>query len=329
MRQDMRSTKVILVGVWANRNWILGNWLKEVKKRKPEIFRIRWTPFIYANRFMLERIFVTPLPKRAIYFFSYPTIFAKYYSMNPKRFYQRSMVLYPHNETEMGSVKDQVSLLNESFAVYFFCSRDAENLIANGLEPQKARLAYCAVDVDCIPSNMNQNPDNTVVLASRYSPRKGLKILPEIISSCPNLNFVALGRDWGQFIEDSGLAKLKNFEHHEFNLKSRNFFLSKASIFLSLSTLEGGPVPLIEAMSMGCRVVTTDTGFARDLIKDGVDGILLSNPPTVDEVVQALKRANNLKIKPDVSWLTWDRITRMMLQDVNEIHFSSSRTIAR
>jgi glycosyltransferase involved in cell wall biosynthesis len=319
-----KPPRVVLVGVWANRNWILGNWLRELRKRKPSLFRIRWTPFIYANRYLLEKVLITPLPKSDSYFFSYPTIFRRYLSMNPMRFRQKSMVLYPHHEEEMGTIHEQVSLLNESFAVYFFCSRDAERLVANGLHKHKVRLAYCAVDVDCIPTNPNLSREKIVVLASRFGPRKGLAILPEIVQTMPDYRFVALGRGWHQFITRSGLSEFRNFEHHEFNLESRNTHFSRASTFLSLSTLEGGPVPLLEAIALGCNVVATDTGFSRDLIRDGVDGILLNTSPTVDEVVRAIAKADILQHKPDVSWLTWDRITRLTLQDASSIQFSTS-----
>jgi glycosyltransferase involved in cell wall biosynthesis len=329
MSKGAKHPKVVLVGVWANRNWILGNWIREVKNRKPSHFSIRWTPFIYANRYPLEKILITPLPNSSTYFFSYPTIFRKYLSKNPTRFRQKSLVLYPHHEDEMGTIEEQVALLNECFGVYFFCSRDADQLVTHGLRPEKVRLALCGVDVDCVTTDVNSRRENTVVLASRFGPRKGLVILPEIVRALPSFKFVALGRGWDQFIHESGLSNCRNFEHHSLDLESRKLHFSRASVFLSLSTLEGGPVPLIEAISLGCNVVATDTGFARDLIEDGVNGILLKNPPSVDEVVQALGKVGTLQSKPDVSWLTWDRITRMLLKDAYAIQAHNHESTAR
>jgi hypothetical protein len=45
-----RRQKMLLVGVWANRNWILGNWIKEVKARSPQTFRVSWVPTIFAGK---------------------------------------------------------------------------------------------------------------------------------------------------------------------------------------------------------------------------------------------------------------------------------------
>lgn len=308
-----------LVGVWSNRDWILGNWLKEVKKRHPRSFRIVWVPFIYAQRYFLEKIVVTPIPHSDAYFFSYPTIFRRYLKKNQRKYAHKSIVLYPHYEPEMGSINEVAQLLNSAHTTYFFCSRDAETLVASGLEKSKVRVAHCAVDNDCVSQGSIKRDKSTVVLASKFGPRKGLEILPELLKRLPKFHFIALGRDWEEFISENQLRKFDNFEFHEFNLQSRNKYFSQASIFLSLSRLEGGPVPLIEASAMGCRVIATDTGFARDLIQDGINGIILNNPPTMEQLIDAFHRIESIYQAPEVSWLTWDRISRMMLEDLQTL----------
>ena len=72
-----RQQKMLLVGVWANRNWILGNWIKEVKAREPQIFRLRWVPTIFASKRKLEKLAYVPFAEYGSYFFSYITIFEK------------------------------------------------------------------------------------------------------------------------------------------------------------------------------------------------------------------------------------------------------------
>ena len=93
---------MVLIGVWANRNWILGNWIKEVKLRHPSSFKLWWVPSIYAGKRKLEKYIRVPIPKAKAYFFSYPTIFRFYLEKRPKKFINNSVVLYPHNEPEMG-----------------------------------------------------------------------------------------------------------------------------------------------------------------------------------------------------------------------------------
>lgn len=312
-----RQQKMLLVGVWANRNWILGNWIKEVKAREPQIFRLRWVPTIFASKRKLEKLAYVPFAEYGSYFFSYITIFEKYVSKNFSKYAQKSIVLYPHNESEMGSLDHQAQVLNYAHSVYFFCSQDAMSLASHGLLEDKIRLAYCAVDVDCFASDNFKRRRKTIVLASKFGPRKGLEILPQIVEQLPDWNFTALGRGWNGFISRTSLKHLPNFSFQVFNKSSRNQVFAESEIFMSLSSLEGGPVPLIEAAQLGCKVVTTDTGFARDLFEDKKHGTIISKHPTAEEVVTAIREVGEMEYVPNeaVKLLTWDRIASLMLND--------------
>ena len=310
---------MLLIGILANRNWILGNWLKEVKQRAPKVFSIFWLPTIFSGKRWFESFIPKFLPGGQAYFFSYLTIFEKYFMNNQSRYSDNSIVLYPHNEPELGSLFHQAQILNNAHSVYFFCSNDANALVSSGLIESKVRLALCAVDVDCVPNKSIVRSKNMVVLASKYGPRKGLELLPDIVKSRPNLNFVALGRGWENFLEISNLRNQVNFKYFELNKKSRNRYFSEAKIFLSLSNLEGGPVPLIEAMSMGVYPIATKTGFAPDLIRSKQSGTLIPVNPEITQVLSALDEAINIEPINVASHLTWDRITSMMINDLYEI----------
>ncbi len=311
--------KMLLIGVWANRNWILGNWLKEARTRSRSDFDVLWVPFIYAGKRTLERYFRLHIPKRDSYFFSYITIFESYLKKNPARFKNKSIVLYPHNESEMGNLNHQAKVLNEAYKTYFFCSADARQLMAHGLKEDKIEIAYCAVDNDCVQDVREHKEKKTVILASRFGPRKGLEVLPSVIESLRDFHFIALGRGWEDFILENKLNTAPNFEYHQFNKETRNRYFSRAGIFLSLSNLEGGPVPLIEAISMGCIPVATRTGFAEDLVVDKETGLLLPLKPRTSEIVSALQSATLLNSKPVIGYLTWDRITQLMIRDKRAI----------
>jgi glycosyltransferase involved in cell wall biosynthesis len=311
--------KMLLIGVWANRNWILGNWLKEARTRSRRDFDILWVPFIYAGKRKVERYIRFYIPKRNSYFFSYVTLFESYFNKNPMRFRNKSIVLYPHNESEMGDLTHQAKVLNEAYKTYFFCSADAKQLIAHGLKEDKVEVAYCAVDNDCVQDVTEQKTKKTVILASRFGVRKGLDALPAVIHSLRDFHFIALGRGWEDFILENKLDSAPNFEYHQFNKETRNKYFSRAGIFLSLSNLEGGPVPLIEAISMGCIPVATRTGFAEDLIVDHKTGLLISIKPETPEIVNALRTAFSLNTNPVVGYLTWDRITQLMIRDKRAI----------
>jgi glycosyltransferase involved in cell wall biosynthesis len=312
---------MVLIGVWANRNWILGNWIKEVKLRHPSNFKLWWVPSIYAGKRKLEKYIKVPIPKAKAYFFSYPTIFRFYLEKKPKKFTNNSLVLYPHNEPEMGSVFEQVELLNKAHKVYFFCKQDAENLVLNGLKKEKIVIANCAIDNDCVLDHKEIREQKTIILASKFGPRKGAELLPGIVKKLPDWNFIVMGRGWSNFLKKEKLLNEPNFTYVQFNKKNRSKYFSKAKIFLSLSNLEGGPVPLIESMALGVIPISTSTGFAPEFIKDGTNGYLLPLNPDLDFVVSKIVSVDELSESPDfsVALLTWDRISRLTYNDLLSI----------
>ena len=64
---------------------------------------------------------------------------------------------------------------------------------------------------------------------------------------------------------------------------------SKADLFCIASFAEGIPVVLMEAMAMEIPCVTTRVAGISELIRDGVDGLLVS-PSDLDGLVEALAR---------------------------------------
>ncbi len=47
-------------------------------------------------------------------------------------------------------------------------------------------------------------------------------------------------------------------------------------IFMMSSVFEGLPIALLEAMSMQCAIVTTDAGGIKEVIRDQIDGLMVS-----------------------------------------------------
>jgi glycosyltransferase involved in cell wall biosynthesis len=199
-------------------------------------------------------------------------------------------------------------------------------LCANGLEKKKVRLIYGAIDDDCLPVKGIVRDPRTILLASSFSKRKGVEILPEIVKNLADWNFLILGRGWDKFLNATSLLENQNVHFEYFNKVTRNIAMSRAGVFLSLSNLEGGPMPLIESMSFGVNPVATDTGFARDFIKNGINGFILPLNPTVDQVCSAIIATKDLTSSPtnEVSFLTWDRITKIVLDDFHKLKKSST-----
>jgi len=67
-------------------------------------------------------------------------------------------------------------------------------------------------------------------------------------------------------------------------------YLSAMDIYMMSSVFEGLPIALLEAMSVGCAVVTTDAGGIKEVIRDGQDGYLVpvDGWPALGDRVQKL-----------------------------------------
>jgi len=69
--------------------------------------------------------------------------------------------------------------------------------------------------------------------------------------------------------------------------------------YLITSRVEGGPITLLESMSCGIPVITTPVGMAKDIIKDGENGLLINkdDPKGAAEALISLATNKNLRNK--------------------------------
>lgn len=76
---------------------------------------------------------------------------------------------------------------------------------------------------------------------------------------------------------------------------------NRIDLFLNLSTTEGVPVSIMEAISCDIPVVATDVGGVSEIVNNET-GVLVSSNPTVEDVVSAMEKAIALDIQPREFW---------------------------
>jgi glycosyltransferase involved in cell wall biosynthesis len=303
----------------SNYRWILGHWVRQISKRVSGPSLIWWIPISFSKSSVFNEILKKfPLPKSRAYFFTQPTLFENYFRRMPDHLAGRSVVLYTHNDKSLGDDLHQAEILKKCSKVHFMCSLDAERLVKSGLPESKVRIILGAVDSNCFRILGVERKKNSILLSSKYGPRKGGQTLSALIKSMPNWSFTIFGTGWEEYIHNERLNDYSNFEYILWNEDDRNYLMSRNSIFLSLSNLEGGPIPLIEAMNCGMFPIATNTGFARDVIDDGHNGRILPIDADIEKVKSAITDAklNEVQSVQAVSELSWDRLTRFYLSDV-------------
>ena len=71
-------------------------------------------------------------------------------------------------------------------------------------------------------------------------------------------------------------------------------YLSAGDVFVLPSSIEGFPLSILEAMSMSLAIVASRVGAVPDVIKDGVNGYVVT-PGSAEEVVEAVTKLTNPK----------------------------------
>lgn len=122
--------------------------------------------------------------------------------------------------------------------------------------------------------------------------RKGLQYLTSSLRAATEheripIRLVVSGLGWQ---EKRHLLRGIRVESHEWASVPRLLELYRSlDVYLVTSTIEGGPMPLLEAMACGIPVISTPVGWAPEVLNTGRGGILVQTGQTSD-VVQALKR---------------------------------------
>jgi glycosyltransferase involved in cell wall biosynthesis len=161
----------------------------------------------------------------------------------------------------------------------------------------------------------------TIVSCSNLIPLKRVHLIIEALSllSSDRIHWV----HFGDGIEENKLKNLANkklFENISFEFKGRienkevlNFYkTNKPNLFINVSSSEGIPVSIMEAMSYGIPCIATNVGGNSEIIKDRYNGILLNSNPTIEEIssfILDFKKMNNSKYNEfcEKAYITWEK----------------------
>lgn len=156
---------------------------------------------------------------------------------------------------------------------------------------------------------------DVICIANVWQP-KNLKLLVDIAFLCPELKFCHIG-------DGIDLPSLKKYSN---SININNIIFSgslpewdcikrlKASrLFLLTSVHEGTPTAVMEAISIGLPVLTTNVGGIDSVVKNGINGYIIdSNNPSdfSNKLIELLAdqrklnyiRKNNLALRNSLSW---------------------------
>lgn len=279
-----------------HKNWII----EAIFRESAEAFskNIRWNYFVTIKKSYLSNpkyIYNRfSIKNGTVNVFSHHTVFIENVKIAQRL--RKPRIYFTHFDEIPKWSKDLIERFNSSDRFFVQNSEMKEILKNLGLIEEKIFFAPGAIDrLKFYPAKVFSEINREYVLVSAHlKPRKNPLLIYQVIKEMRDTFFIIHGKEWDLFPKD--ISKLKNVRCIDFQFEKQPKLMRNATVYLSLSKVEGGPIPLMEALASGTPVVSTNTGFASDLINSD-RGIVLEKMPSLDEVIQAIERAKILKEK--------------------------------
>lgn len=265
--------------------------------------------YFQGSSFMVR--FPDRLPTARAYFYSHYGYFRDVLLAQPEVQRGRNILFYTHPRELWFSEAE----LYHSFT-YADVALSMSSLFARHLEEKgvpNVQLALTGADRDFFHSH--ERGGGAVGFCSGYYPRKNGDLMLEIIRLMPDTRFRLCGRHWRQWERWEELSALDNFDYIEIEYDHYPEFYTSLDVIVSVSVLEGGPIPLIEAMMSNVVPVASRTGHAPDLIAHGDNGFLFDVGSAASEICGLIAKAMRLKgdIRKTVEHLTWERFSAQVV----------------
>jgi glycosyltransferase involved in cell wall biosynthesis len=131
----------------------------------------------------------------------------------------------------------------------------------------------------------------TVVTVARLVDGKGIGRVLDVADQCDDISFVIVGDGPLRSLEDEAPENV-TFTGYRDDIPA---ILSGADVFLLLSSHEGTPLVIYEAMAAGLPVISTDVGGISDQVDHGTTGFLVGGGTAAIERLYELKDSDELR----------------------------------
>lgn len=255
------------------------------------------------------------LPKADYYFFAHYSRLIQFLD-DPRKDGKR-VVFFTHFEDHgKRRVEDIINALHQADKAICMSSIWKTWLLDHRLDSKKVDFFLCGADPELF--RYHERGGGAVGFVTRYYPRKRPDTILQIVERMPDQAFILLGQGWEQYARFTDLCSLPNFQYIETDYAHYPAVYRQMDVFISVSKVEGGPIPLIEAMMSNVVPVASRTGFAPDIICHGDNGFLFDVDADVETIVSLIHRAFELEanVRETVKHLTWEDFVKQLLDFV-------------
>jgi glycosyltransferase involved in cell wall biosynthesis len=285
------SRPVIIISSRRN-DWILDYIALDLKKK----FNGKIQRLPSSRRQLYLRIKSFFFLKEKYFIFMHQNLFLNAVRLKPNLVHAQSVVHFTHQMSYSEEAKIELSNLRFANKIVVHSHEIRNFLISIIGELNSSHIVVSAGGADLsFFSNLNtQRKTRSVILVVYFAVRKRPDLILRTVRTNPDYNFILHGRNWEDTIFLKELKQFSNFQYHEFDFARANELFNASEIFLSLSDIEGGPLPALEALAAGCRVVLTNTGFSQELRESSAAVLVIPTNPSSSVVTQALDSARVL-----------------------------------
>ena len=308
---DSNGIELLLVCGIGDRNWILDGIAKEIGSRS----KLKWS--IYYSPKNPES-----LPKSKHVMFMHQTILRKFIQKDLIQDGTKAYCWYTHPRDETEEiVKQQKECFEKCKKVFFACSPHRDMWTERGLSEDISKVVIGGFDENIFKFR-RRNKSQSIGICSSFYERKNPSLIHDIIKNMRDRHFILIGKGWQKYALFEELMGLGNISYYTLSYKQYYYYYSKMAVFLSASTIEGGPIPLIEAMAANCIPVVSDTGFAKDLIKNRENGFIFPLSASADSICELLREAinmNTINISKTVEQYSWNSFSHKICNSMLNI----------
>lgn len=240
------------------------------------------------------------MPTARSYFFPHYSVYAKALMVNPWLWSQHCVVWYTHPKGVM-SDRELAFCLNRAALVLSAAPRFQKALQALLKAPERVRCILGAADdslFKALPKLAKVRP--LIGFCSAYYQRKAPEKMAALVAAMPDCDFLLLGKGWEGSAELEAMNAAANFRYVQAKYQDYPAYYQQMDVLVSTSLLEGGPIPLIEALMCNVVPVASDTGFAEAIIDQGKNGFVFPVDAETPEIIACVRQALLLAADDDV-----------------------------
>lgn len=286
------AVDVVFVMHVSARGWILEKICRSIAAQGRASYRM-----IYSER---NDVITALLPRARCYVFAHYGIYCQALARHPELHAARLFVWFTHPDFARG-IGAEEAVFALRLAERIFTANAAHAALLGALGVPRSRLLTVYGGADPALFRPKRRGGGKVGFVGAYYERKSPDTILGIVQAMPEVEFLLLGPDasavenqgllWSNYPRARALWALPNLEIVETGYDHYPAHFARLDVYVSVATLEGGPIPLVEALMSNTLPVVTRTGFAEELVTDGVNGFLLPVGVTVEAACAAIRAA--------------------------------------